>query len=151
MDAYVDSMYAFVLADVALQLQIEITHHVISDYAPDASASADMIHYGYGDARWSKRGFMTPNRSIVSGRRRRRRMNHRCLGRSRGSSGRPGFTMRSTDESAAISTGGLQSRRGSRGRAPIGGSYRVDRTPTDCLNHQCGEVSPNHEGGNLPR
>jgi len=57
---YIDSMYAFALAALSLQLDIEITRHVITDYTPDAAlCDADMIHYGYGDARWNKRDYMT--------------------------------------------------------------------------------------------
>lgn len=57
---YIDSMYAFGIAAVALELEIEVTTHVITDYASDAVADADLIHYGYGDARWNKRDYMTP-------------------------------------------------------------------------------------------
>lgn len=58
---YIDSMYAFGLAAVALELDIETTHHVITDYTPEAAAAdIDMIHYGYGDAGWNKRDYMTP-------------------------------------------------------------------------------------------
>lgn len=57
---YIDSMYAFGLAVLALGMEIEITHHVITDFAPDAPATTDMIHYGYGDARWNKRDYMSP-------------------------------------------------------------------------------------------
>ena len=56
---YVDSMYAFGLAATALELDIAITRHMVTNHLPDALADADMIHYCYGDARWNKRDFVT--------------------------------------------------------------------------------------------
>ena len=56
---YVDSMYAFGLAAAALELEVVCTQHMITNFDHDRSASdADMIHYGYGDARWDKRCYL---------------------------------------------------------------------------------------------
>jgi hypothetical protein len=56
---YVDSMYAFGLACAALELPVACTSHMMTDFDRARPATADMIHYGYGDATWNKRDFTT--------------------------------------------------------------------------------------------
>jgi hypothetical protein len=61
---YVDSMYAFGLATAALELEVACTRHMITNYDHDRpAADADMIHYGYGDARWDKRRYLAPDQA----------------------------------------------------------------------------------------
>ena len=57
---YIDSMYAFGLAAIALELEVLTTRLAKTNFEPDAPADADMIHYAYGDDRWNKRAFTTP-------------------------------------------------------------------------------------------
>lgn len=54
-----DIMYAFGLAVVKLGLELQLTHLTDHNYWPDAPSTASMIHYCYGDARWSKRAYFT--------------------------------------------------------------------------------------------
>jgi hypothetical protein len=54
-----DVMYAFGLAAVHLDLKVELTRLAESNYWPDAILKADVVHYCYGDARWSKRHYFT--------------------------------------------------------------------------------------------
>lgn len=56
---YIDSMHAFGIAAAALELEVVSTRHMVTNYVHEAPADADMIHYGYGDARWNKRDYVT--------------------------------------------------------------------------------------------
>lgn len=56
---YVDSMYAFGLAAAVLELPVAVTSHMITDFDRARPATADMIHYGYGNDTWDKRSFAT--------------------------------------------------------------------------------------------
>ena len=52
-----DIMYAFGLAVVKLGLKLNVTHLSDSNFWPDEKVKAPMIHYAYGDERWTKRNF----------------------------------------------------------------------------------------------
>lgn len=52
-----DIMYAFGLAVVKLGLKLNVTHLADHNYWPDEEAKAPMIHYAYGDDRWTKRNY----------------------------------------------------------------------------------------------
>jgi hypothetical protein len=52
-----DVMYAFGLAAVKLGLQVQLTHLVNHNFWPDAKVTAAIIHYAYGDERWTKRNY----------------------------------------------------------------------------------------------
>jgi hypothetical protein len=52
-----DVMYAFGLAALQLNLKVELTRMAQSNYCPDAILKTDVVHYCYGDARWSKRHY----------------------------------------------------------------------------------------------
>jgi hypothetical protein len=52
-----DVMYAFGLAAVRLGLKVELTRVAQSNYWPHALLQADVVHYCYGDATWSKRHY----------------------------------------------------------------------------------------------
>lgn len=52
-------MYGFGLTVVKLGLEIEVTHLTNHNYWPDAQLRAPMIHYAYGDERWTKRDYFT--------------------------------------------------------------------------------------------
>jgi len=52
-----DIMYAFGLAVVKLGLKLNVTHLSNHNYWPGEKVSAPMIHYTYGDERWTKRKF----------------------------------------------------------------------------------------------
>jgi len=52
-----DIMYAFGLAVTKLGLQVNLTHFATHNYWPDEKLNAPMIHYCYGDERWSKREY----------------------------------------------------------------------------------------------
>ena len=56
-------MYAFGLAVVKLGLEIEVTHVVDHNYWPDEPVRAPIIHYAYGDERWNKRNYFTPEQT----------------------------------------------------------------------------------------
>lgn len=58
-----DVMYAFGLAAVKLELKVTLTHFTESNYWPDAVPQADVIHYCYGDDRWSKRHYYTDDQA----------------------------------------------------------------------------------------
>ena len=62
---YVDSMYAFGLAAAVLELPVACTSHMITDFDRARPATADMIHYGYGDATWNKRDFATAEQAAT--------------------------------------------------------------------------------------
>jgi hypothetical protein len=51
------SMYALGLAAVKLNLRTTLTHLMGFNTPPDAAVASDIIHYCYGDERWSKRFF----------------------------------------------------------------------------------------------
>lgn len=52
-----DVMYAFGLAAAKLDLKVQLTRMVESNYWPDAILKADVVHYCYGDEHWSKRHY----------------------------------------------------------------------------------------------
>jgi hypothetical protein len=52
-------MYAFGLAAVRLGMTVESTRMTQSNYWPHAIVNADIVHYCYGDERWSKREFFS--------------------------------------------------------------------------------------------
>ncbi len=52
-----DIMYAFGLAVVKLGLELNVTHLADHNYWPDEKPKAPMIHYAYGDERWTKRNY----------------------------------------------------------------------------------------------
>lgn len=52
-----DIMYAFGLAVVKLGLKLNVTHLADHNYWPDEKVKAPMIHYAYGDERWTKRNY----------------------------------------------------------------------------------------------
>ncbi|HEY3028280.1 MAG TPA: hypothetical protein VGJ55_19185 [Pyrinomonadaceae bacterium] len=52
-----DIMYAFGLAVVKLGLKLNVTHLADHNYWPDAKLKGAMIHYAYGDERWTKRNY----------------------------------------------------------------------------------------------
>ena len=52
-----DIMYAFGLAVLKLGLKLNMTHLSDHNYWPDEKVKAPMIHYAYGDERWTKRSF----------------------------------------------------------------------------------------------
>jgi hypothetical protein len=52
-----DIMYAFGLAVVKLGLKLNVMHLADHNYWPDEKAKAPMIHYAYGDDRWTKRNY----------------------------------------------------------------------------------------------
>ena len=54
-----DVMYAFGLALVKLGLNLNVTHLADTNYWPDEKVSAPIIHYAYGDDRWTKRDYFT--------------------------------------------------------------------------------------------
>ncbi len=54
-----DVMYAFGLTVVKLGLEIQVTHLTDTNYWPDEPVKAPMIHYAYGDERWTKRNYFT--------------------------------------------------------------------------------------------
>lgn len=54
-----DIMYAFGLAVVKLGLKLNVTHLADHNYWPDDKVTAPMIHYAYGDERWTKRSYFT--------------------------------------------------------------------------------------------
>jgi len=54
-----DIMYAFGLAVVKLGLKLNVTQLSAHNYWPAEKVSAPMIHYAYGDERWTKRTFFT--------------------------------------------------------------------------------------------
>lgn len=54
-----DVMYAFGLTVVKLGLEIQVTHLTDTNYWPDESVKAPIIHYAYGDERWTKRNYFT--------------------------------------------------------------------------------------------
>lgn len=54
-----DVMYAFGLTVVKLGLEIEMTHLTDTNYWHDEPVKAPMIHYAYGDERWTKRNYFT--------------------------------------------------------------------------------------------
>jgi hypothetical protein len=55
---WVDGMYAFGLAALRLGLQVSTTRHMVSNVSSDTLVEAPMIHYCYGDERWTKRDYM---------------------------------------------------------------------------------------------
>lgn len=52
-----DVMYAFGLAATEIGLKVTLTQFAQSNYWPDETATAEVIHYCYGDERWSKRHY----------------------------------------------------------------------------------------------
>jgi len=52
-----DVMYAFGLATVKLGLKVQPTHLVNHNFWPDAPVTEAIIHYAYGDERWTKRNY----------------------------------------------------------------------------------------------
>lgn len=54
-----DVMYAFGLALVKLGLKVNLTQLADTNYRPDEKVSAPIIHYAYGDDRWTKRDYFT--------------------------------------------------------------------------------------------
>ncbi len=54
-----DVMYAFGLSLVKLGLKLKITHLTNTNYWPNEKVSAPIIHYAYGDERWTKRNYHT--------------------------------------------------------------------------------------------
>jgi hypothetical protein len=52
-----DVMYAFGLAAVKLGLKAQLTHLANHNFWPDAAVTAPIIHYAYGDQRWTKRDY----------------------------------------------------------------------------------------------
>jgi hypothetical protein len=58
-----DVMYAFGLTVVKLGLEVNVTHLTDHNYSPDEQVRAPIIHYCYGDERWSKRNYFTDERA----------------------------------------------------------------------------------------
>lgn len=54
-----DVMYAFGLALVKLGLNPNITHLTDTNYWPNEKVRAPIVHYAYGDERWTKRNYHT--------------------------------------------------------------------------------------------
>jgi hypothetical protein len=54
-----DDMYAFGLTVVKLGLELNVTHLTDHNYSPDEQVRAPIIHYCYGDERWTKRNYFT--------------------------------------------------------------------------------------------
>lgn len=52
-----DIMYAFGLAVTKLGLKLHVTHLADHNFWPHAKVNAPMIHYAYGDERWTKRSY----------------------------------------------------------------------------------------------
>lgn len=52
-----DVMYAFGLSVVKLGLKLHLSHLVDHNYWPDHKVKAPIIHYAYGDERWTKRNY----------------------------------------------------------------------------------------------
>lgn len=52
-------MYGFGLAVLKLGLDVEVTHFVDHNFWPYEPARAPIIHYAYGDERWTKRAYFT--------------------------------------------------------------------------------------------
>ena len=52
-----DIMYAFGLAVTRLGLTVNLTHFATHNYWPDETLNSPMIHYCYGDERWTKRAY----------------------------------------------------------------------------------------------
>ena len=52
-----DIMYAFGLAVVKLGLELNVTRLADHNYWPHEKLKAPMIHYAYGDERWTKRNY----------------------------------------------------------------------------------------------
>lgn len=52
-----DIMYAFGLSVVKLGLKLNVMHLSDHNYWPDEKTKAPMIHYAYGDDRWTKRNY----------------------------------------------------------------------------------------------
>ena len=57
--SWVDVMYAFGLALVKSGLELNITHLTETNFWPDKQVIAPIIHYAYGDERWTKRNYHT--------------------------------------------------------------------------------------------
>jgi hypothetical protein len=56
---WIDSMYAFGLAIIKLRLDVKIFKMVSLNKASSAKSRGDIIHYGFGDAVWTKRDYAT--------------------------------------------------------------------------------------------
>jgi hypothetical protein len=52
-----DVMYAFGLSVLKLGLKLHISHLANHNFWPDEKVSASIIHYAYGDERWTKRNY----------------------------------------------------------------------------------------------
>lgn len=52
-----DIMYAFGLAVMQLGLKVDLTHFATHNFWPDENLKAPIIHYCYGDERWTKRDY----------------------------------------------------------------------------------------------
>ena len=52
-------MYAFGLTVVKLGLKLTITQMATTNFRADEHAGEPIIHYAYGDERWSKRDYYT--------------------------------------------------------------------------------------------
>jgi len=52
-----DVMYAFGLSVLKLGLKLHLSHLVDHNFWPDHEAKAPIIHYAYGDERWTKRNY----------------------------------------------------------------------------------------------
>jgi hypothetical protein len=60
-----DVMYAFGLALVKLGLKLNVTRLANTNYCPDEKVGAPIIHYAYGDERWTKRDYFTTEQAAV--------------------------------------------------------------------------------------
>ena len=52
-----DIMYAFGLAVMQLGLKVNLTHFATHNFWPDEKLDSPMVHYCYGDERWTKRDY----------------------------------------------------------------------------------------------
>jgi hypothetical protein len=57
------SMYAFGMAAVSLGMRVETTRVLMMTHAPEATLSAPMVHYCYGDDVWAKVQFHASDRA----------------------------------------------------------------------------------------
>ena len=59
-----DVMYAFGLTVVKLGLKLTITQMATTNFRADEHAGEPIIHYAYGDERWSKRDYYTKEEAV---------------------------------------------------------------------------------------
>ena len=60
-----DVMYAFGLTVVKLGLKLTVTQMATTNFRPDEQVREPIIHYAYGDERWSKRDYYTKEEAVA--------------------------------------------------------------------------------------